>query len=175
MKTTNLKMVALKNLVTLKRNPQFLTPMQMENLKTSINRDGFVAPILVRPVKGGKYEVISGNHRFMAAGELGLKEVPCVISNMTDRAAKRLAVNLNTIHGNPNVELLAPFLAEMDAELLADIHLEAGALDELMAFDKDLAEKLSKLEAPDFANRDSPDKKNLRCKCNVCGREHLKP
>jgi hypothetical protein len=40
----------------------------------------------------------------MAAKELDLKVVPCVVSRMDERAAKRLAVNLNTIHGEPNAE-----------------------------------------------------------------------
>ena len=64
--------------------PAILTPKQMDSLKTSIQRDGFCAPILVRPYKRGRYEIISGNHRFMAACELGMAEIPCVVSNMDE-------------------------------------------------------------------------------------------
>jgi len=167
-------MLSGKKIVTLRRNPQFLSPKQMESLKESIRRDGFCAPILVRPVRGGRFEIISGNHRFMAACELEMTEVPCVVAKMSDRAAKRLAVNLNTIHGEPNAELLAPFLAEMDESLLAEIHIEDDVMKELLEFDKELAEKLSELQAPDKMNRDSSQHKNVICACPKCGRKHFK-
>jgi len=138
-----------------------------------MRRDGFVVPILVTPTKGGKFEVISGNHRFMAANELGLKEIPCVVSTLSARDAKRLAVNLNTIHGEPNPELLAPFLAEMDAELLREIHLEPDAIKSLAEFDESLGKALAELELPDSINRGSPSKYTHVCKCPKCGVNHV--
>jgi ParB-like chromosome segregation protein Spo0J len=160
--------------VTLKRNPQYLTPKQMDSLKTSIQRDGFCAPILVRPYKRGRYEVISGNHRFMAACELGMVEIPCVVSNMDDAAAKRLAINLNTIHGEPNPELLAPFLAELDLAALMEIHIEEPMKKELLEFDINLAEMLAQMEPPDNINNESPTHSNATCKCPKCGATHVK-
>lgn len=174
MKKTELKKISVGKLLTLKRNPQFQTPKQMESLKASIRRDGFCAPILVRPIKGGRFEIVSGNHRFMAAVELKMKEVSCVIVPMSNRAAKRLAINLNTIHGEPNAELLAPFLAELDDELLSEIHIEDDAMEELLAFDKELAERLMSLEPPDSINSNSTTHKNVICKCPKCGRKHFK-
>lgn len=160
--------------MTLRRNPQYLTPSQMESLKASIKRDGFCAPILVRSLRKCRYEVVSGNHRFMAAKELGFKAIPCVVSNMDARSAKRLAVNLNTIHGDPNAELLAPFLAEMDESLLREIHIDEDMKKELMAFDEHLAQMLSQLEAPDSINNESPTHSNEICKCPKCGKTHPK-
>lgn len=168
-------MIASGKLVTLKRNPQYLTPEQMESLKRSMKRDGFVAPILVRPISGGKFEVISGNHRFMASQELGLKDVPCVVSAMDERAAKRLAVNLNMIHGDPNPELLAPFLAEMDDLTLGEIHLEGDLRDELLAFDDELKQRLDSLEPPEKMDRGSPRHAMKTCKCAKCGKVHIEP
>lgn len=175
LKKTDLRLIAAKKLVTLKRNPQYLTPKQMESLKASIRRDGFCAPILVRPYKAGRFEVISGNHRFMAAVEIGLLEIPCVVSDMSDGAAKRLAINLNTIHGEPNAELLAPFLAELESDFLKDIHIEDILKESLMKYDDTLAELLAKLEAPDAVNRDSPKQSNETCVCAKCGATHFKP
>jgi ParB-like chromosome segregation protein Spo0J len=160
--------------VTLKRNPQYLTPSQMENLKTSIQRDGFCAPVLVRPLEQNLYEVISGNHRFMASQELGIKNVPCVVANLSDKAAKRLAVNLNTIHGQPNPELLAPFLAEFEIPDLADIFIEKEMKEELLKWDDTLAEMLSGFEAPDAMNRDSPKHQIHVCICPKCGASHAR-
>jgi ParB/RepB/Spo0J family partition protein len=173
MKKTELKQIPVAKLVTLKRNPQYLTPKQMESLKASIQRDGFCAPILVRPIKGGRYEVISGNHRFMASSELKMTHIPCVIVKMTDATAKRLAVNLNTIHGDPNAELLAPFLAEMDDKTLLDIHLSDEVMKELEDFDAILKQRLDDLKPIDAVDTQSPGVKTKTCKCPKCGTTHV--
>ena len=174
MKKTQLRNVLASQIVTLKRNPQYLTPRQMDSLKRSIGRDGFVAPILVRPISGERFEVVSGNHRFMAARELGMEQIPCVICKINNDDAKRLAVNLNTIHGEPNPELLAPFLAEMDDDLLAQIHIEDKLLEELINFDRDLETRLSELQPPEKMDRDSPKSSNEICSCPKCGGRHFK-
>lgn len=157
----------------LKRNPQYLTPKQMESLKASIERDGFCAPILVRPIDDERYEIISGNHRFMASSELGYTEIHCVVSEMDDRMAKRLAINLNTIHGEPNAELLAPFLAELDDETLGDIHIDDSIKDDLMDFDTELADQLKALNPPKTIDRSSRTHSNATCRCPVCGLIHV--
>jgi len=170
---TRLMKIAASRLVTLKRNPQYLTPAQMDSLKGSIRRDGFCAPILVRAISRGRYEVISGNHRFMAAVELGIKEIPCVVAKLKDADAKRLAINLNTIHGEPNAELLAPFLAELDLDILKDIHIEEPMKKELLEFDAHLAEMLAAMEPPEKMDRESPTHENKTCKCSKCGTTHI--
>ena len=173
MKTNELKNLAVEKLMMLKRNPQYLTPKQMDSLKASIERDGFVAPILVRPLSKGQYEVVSGNHRLMAARELGIANVPCVVAKLDRRSAQRLAVNLNLIHGNPNVELLAPFLAELDDQTLSEIHIEADMKVDLIEFDEHLADALSRLEPPDGANHNSPTTEHVVCRCEKCGGTHI--
>ena len=44
-----LQWIPTTRLLTLKRNPQYLTPRQMDSLKASIKRDGFVACFLREP------------------------------------------------------------------------------------------------------------------------------
>lgn len=173
MKKTTLQMLPAKELITLKRNPQYLTPKQMESLKSSIKRDGFCVPVLVRPIEDDRYEIISGNHRVMAAKEIGVENIPCVLSDMTDSDAMRLAVNLNTIHGEPNPELLAPFLAELDEQTLAQIHVEKDMMEELKKFDEHLADVLSNLDVPEKINTNSPTHSNNVCTCPTCGRKHM--
>ena len=164
----------------LDRNPQFLTPVQMDSLKASIRSDGFVVPILVRPRPqrpgvNPEYQIVSGNHRFMAARELGLTHVPAVVKRMSDRDAARLAINLNTVHGEPTPELLAPFLAALDDETLREIHLDAAMLDGLLGFDALLAERLSLLEAPPILDRPADTATLPRsCRCPTCGASHAK-
>jgi len=172
MKNTKLSFIPISKCVMLRRNPQYLSPKQMDALKGSIKRDGFVAPILLRSLRDGRFEVVSGNHRFLAAQELGMKQIPAVISSMKDGDAKRLAINLNTIHGDPNVELLAPFLAEMPDDILRDIHLEDNMLHELLEFDDTLHRRLEELSAPESIDRDSNPNNIPTCKCPKCGKIH---
>ncbi len=174
MKRTDLKLIPLSKLRMLKRNPQYLTPKQMESLKASIKRDGFLVPLLVRPHSRGTFEIISGNHRFMAASELKLAALPCLVSRMNDSARGRLAVNLNTIHGDPTAELLAPFLAELDKETLAQIHLSEDMLSDIQEFDAELARLIKAGQLPESLSRDSKTHKNRPCVCAKCGRKHFR-
>ena len=51
----------------------------LAELAESIKAQGIVQPILVRPVDGGRYELIAGERRWRAAQRAGLKEVPAVV------------------------------------------------------------------------------------------------
>lgn len=158
----------------LRRNPQYLSARQMGALMDSIDRDGFLAPVLLREVDDG-YEVLSGNHRVMAARELGRETVPAVVAVMDDAAAARVAVNLNTVHGDPTPELLAPFLAEMDDETLGQVHLGAALTADLKRFDVELREQLDSLEAVGRVDLASPTAPHPNCVCPTCGRKHIAP
>ncbi|NPB08430.1 MAG: ParB N-terminal domain-containing protein, partial [Aquificae bacterium] len=56
-----------------------LSETLIKRLMASIEKVGFVDPILVIEGEGGKYEVINGQHRLKAAELLGLREVPAII------------------------------------------------------------------------------------------------
>ena len=64
----------------------------------SINRVGFVAPVVVVE-RDGRFVIIDGQHRFLAAEELGLKQLPAVI--VPEEIARRmLALN---VEKEPNI------------------------------------------------------------------------
>lgn len=169
-----IRQVPVSKLTMLNRNPQYLTPKQMESLKESIRRDGFVVPILVRPIDGGKrYEVVSGNHRFLAARELGLKQIPAIVAELDERQAKRLAINLNTVHGEPTAALMAPYLAELDDALLREIHLEKSLLDDIKKFDTELKDRIASLQAPAEIARQPQQNEQKKCVCPKCGTGHF--
>lgn len=162
----------LDQLHALRRNPQYLSERQMEALKASIERDGFIAPIVVRKRKRDSYYVLSGNHRAMAMRELGRTEIACVLIHpCTDAQAARIAVNMNTVHGDPNAELIAPFLAEVPDEVLGDIFMPDNLRDELIEFDKTLAERLAGLQIPDAINTEKSGA-IPNCVCQ-CGHRHV--
>ena len=61
-------------------------------LAESIKSQGVMQPILVRPVGGGRYEIIAGERRFRAARLAGLAEVPVLVREVPDEAAAVMAL-----------------------------------------------------------------------------------
>ena len=61
-------------------------------LAESIKSQGIMQPILVRPVAGGKYEIIAGERRSRAAKLAGLNEVPVLVKEVPDEAAAAMAL-----------------------------------------------------------------------------------
>jgi ParB family chromosome partitioning protein len=64
----------------------------LAELALSIKAQGVMQPILVRPVDGGRYEIIAGERRWRAAERAGLKEVPALVRSVSDQAALALAL-----------------------------------------------------------------------------------
>ena len=56
----------------------------LKELAASIEELGLLSPIKVRPVAGGRYQIIYGNRRYKASKMLGRKTIPCIISDLTD-------------------------------------------------------------------------------------------
>jgi ParB family transcriptional regulator, chromosome partitioning protein len=71
------------------------TRMDQEALNTlaaSIKAQGIMQPILVRPVDGGKHEIIAGERRWRAARIAGLSSVPVLIREVPDQQALAVAL-----------------------------------------------------------------------------------
>jgi ParB family chromosome partitioning protein len=69
-----------------------MDPGSLEELAASIKAQGLIQPISVRPVIGGRFEIIAGERRWRAAQIAGLAEVPVLIRDIPDDAA--LAMSL---------------------------------------------------------------------------------
>ncbi len=69
----------------------------------SIKELGILEPLLVRPVTGGKYELIAGERRYKAAQLAGLTEIPVVIREMDDVVTSKVQIveNLQREDLNP--------------------------------------------------------------------------
>lgn len=61
-------------------------------LAESIKSQGVMQPVLVRPVDGGRYEIIAGERRFRAAKLAGLDAVPVLVKAVPDEAAAVMAL-----------------------------------------------------------------------------------
>jgi len=64
----------------------------LNELAASIRAQGVMQPILVRPIDGGRYEIIAGERRWRASQLAGLHEVPVLVRDIPDDSA--LAMSL---------------------------------------------------------------------------------
>src|SRR4051794_37675140 len=79
-----------------------MDPASLAELADSIREQGVVQPILVRPVDGGRFEIVAGERRWRAAQQAGLREVPALVRDIPDRAALALALIENIQRENLN-------------------------------------------------------------------------
>ena len=69
---------------------------QLWELVRSIEENGVLTPILVRPAKDGqRYEIISGHNRVNAARRAGLNTIPATVRELDDDAATLAMVESN--------------------------------------------------------------------------------
>ncbi|MFC5477519.1 ParB/RepB/Spo0J family partition protein [Massilia suwonensis] len=64
----------------------------LNELAASIKTQGIMQPVLVRPVDGGRYEIIAGERRFRAAQLAGLEDIPVLVREVDDQAAAAMAL-----------------------------------------------------------------------------------
>lgn len=68
---------------------------EMDNMRQSVEENGILHPILVRPKSDGRYELISG-HRRKRASQLANKEtIPCIVRDLTEDEAIIIMVDSN--------------------------------------------------------------------------------
>ena len=69
-----------------------MDPASLAELALSIKEQGVMQPILVRPVEGGRFEIVAGERRWRAAQQAGLREVPALVRNVPDQSALAVAL-----------------------------------------------------------------------------------
>ena len=96
MKQTN---IAVSKLRPFENNPyQVRDDAEMNTLIESIQTQGILSPLIVRPIEDTEeYEVISGHRRLHAAQKAGITEVPALIYAL-DRDAAAIAVVDSNLH-----------------------------------------------------------------------------
>lgn len=96
MKQTN---IAVSKLRPFENNPyQVRDDEEMNTLIESVQTQGILSPLIVRPIEStDEYEVISGHRRLHAAQKAGITEVPAFIYAL-DRDAAAIAVVDSNLH-----------------------------------------------------------------------------
>ena len=81
---------------------------KLEELADSISKHGIVQPLIVKK-RRSYYEIVAGERRWRAAKSLGLKEVPVIIKDYSDKEIMEIALieNLQREDLNPIEEAIA--------------------------------------------------------------------
>ncbi len=93
--TTSSNQVSISDL---SRNPyqprQNFSEEKLEELANSIKKNGIIQPIAVRPSRSdpGRYEIVAGERRWLAAQKAGLHEIPVTVLDLSDVESLEVAI-----------------------------------------------------------------------------------
>ena len=78
----------------------------ISELENSIEHQGVLVPIIVRPGKERKYAIVVGRRRYAAAKNVGLKTIPAIVKDLTDEEAfiESAVENIHRENLGPNDE-----------------------------------------------------------------------
>lgn len=71
---------------------QDFNPLALQELAQSIATQGLIEPLVVRRIAKESYEIIAGERRWRAARLAGLKDIPCLVGDYTDKQACALTL-----------------------------------------------------------------------------------
>ncbi len=158
-------------------NPNEVDPINLEKLRTSVERLGFFDSIKVRELEDGSLEILGGEHRAKIAIALGMDSVPCtMLGRIDDKTAHEIMLADNHRYGQDDPEKLSLLIDEIGdlGELVSLLPLDesemAGffgqdmgddALGELDGFDSD-SDKIT-----DVLPKNAPTHKILRFKIAI--------
>ena len=121
--------VAIEKLKPYEKNARTHSPEQVDKIAKSIERFGFINPILI----DGDYGIIAGHGRVMGAKQVGMTEVPCIfVEDLTDtqKRAYILADNKLALDAGWDDEILKAELNFLK-EVNFDISLTGFDMDEI--------------------------------------------
>ena len=68
---------------------------KMDEMVKSVKQYGVILPVIVRPKEDGTYEMISGHRRKRACEIAGIKQIRCIVKDLSDDEAVILMVDSN--------------------------------------------------------------------------------
>lgn len=86
-----------------------MDPAALEELASSIKTHGVMQPIVVRPIGGGRYEIIAGERRWRASQQAAVDKIPAMVRELSDESAIAMALieNIQREDLNPVEEAMA--------------------------------------------------------------------
>lgn len=135
--------IKLDLLVEVPGRKRVLSPDEFNQLKENIRHNELTTPITVRPLSGGKFELISGHNRVQACRELGHSEIFAVMKHVDKVGAERGAFYANLMHSSlPDFEKYQGFkrlmaeTGQTQAEIAEESGLGRDIISRLMDFDE---------------------------------------
>lgn len=126
--------VEISDLKFAEYNPRAATEKEMDDLKESLKRFGFVDPNIVNGAKDRLNVIIGGHMRTKAWQELGNKTAPCVYVDIPDiKKEQELNIRLNKNTGHWDFDMLANF----DEKMLIESGFESEELDQIFGLETD--------------------------------------
>lgn len=123
-----IEQVNIEQLIFADYNPRASTEKEEQELKKSIERFGFVEPVIVNSAPERKNIIIGGHFRVRMAKKMGINEVPVHYIKISDiKKEKELNLRLNKNLGHWDMDLLANF----DEEMLLDVGFDSSEIDAL--------------------------------------------
>lgn len=93
----------VEDIITNPNQPRKLFSKEsIDELAMSIEEKGIIQPLIVRPIGGGKYELVAGERRYRAARQVGLEKVPAVVRDVEENETLELALIENIQRENLN-------------------------------------------------------------------------
>jgi ParB/RepB/Spo0J family partition protein len=103
-------------------NANAFDPENFPKLVESIREKGIMEPLKVMPdpEHEGDFLLVDGYHRWKAAGDLGLQEVPCEVWDISPEEAKVRGLQLNYLRGQPIPVRLANLVHDLNRTYAVD-------------------------------------------------------
>lgn len=108
-------------------NPRHMDDGMRKALSTSLHEFGVIEPVIVRAakVKKGKpaqYEILNGHHRFEQLKNEGVTQIPVVVVDVSDDTkARALALALNNVNADWNIDALGKYIQDFDQDWLSSV------------------------------------------------------
>ena len=124
----NVEYVSIETLIPAEYNPRRITEADRKDIRASLEKFGFVEPIIVNRNPERMNVIVGGHQRVtVAKEELGYTEVPCVFVNLNKKEEKELNVRLNKNQGRWDYDALQQYF---DKDWLKEL----GFLDSDLSF-----------------------------------------
>lgn len=107
---SGLATIKIEDIISNKHQPRkFFNDEKIAELAQSISEHGVVQPIVVKKEKEGKYLIVAGERRWRASKLAGLKELPVIIKDYSEKTVMEVALieNLQREDLNPVEEAMA--------------------------------------------------------------------
>lgn len=111
----DVRKIPLENIDLNPRQPRIhFEEADLRDLAASVAERGVLQPILVRPLSGGRYQLIAGERRLRASQRAGLADIPALVKQMNDDESLLVAIienvqraDLNALEEAHGYEVLA--------------------------------------------------------------------